>query len=1065
VSARKNPRPSHTSTPAVLFGALLLALGLTAAGDSQAGTPAGDLRGFARMDSSYDATELRVLDWTLFNVAKYYVEPERIDPQKMAIAGLEGLEQAIPKVLVEPTGDVEKPGSVRVRVGTHEKEFRVGDIVAVWTVGKRLREVFRFVRDHAELDEEGLRKAEYAIVEGVLGTLDPHSNLLRPEDFEQMRTSTKGSFGGLGIEVGMRDGKITVIRVIDGTPADKVGMKAADRIVQIDEESTVTMSLSEAVERLRGAPGTAVGVWVRREGNAKPKKLSVTRDKIKLDSVIGTVLPAVDPKGKAIKVGLLQLNRNFSQTTGKEVREKLQDFEREGVAGVVLDMRDNPGGLLTAGVEVADAFLSAGTIVSTVGPSSPRDEMRADGRYDFPDLPLVVLVDQGSASATEIVAGALRNLGRAVLMGRRSFGKGSVQVLNDRKVGDKELALKLTIAQYLTPGDISIQSVGVSPDLETIPVYVGEEYIAYHGRKRFDLVREEALASRLTNSKIDASQKIAAGPLHFLSYGSITPETKGKKDKDEPRRRALTNSEADAETALEDPEIRMARDLVAWAPTSSRDGILARLDEFVGLKAAEEAQSIARSVGARGIDWDAGAPPEAGKAAKLQVSVKTDKPGNLLRGGESGVLTLSITNTGDAPAYQVRAISGSDYSYLDEREFLVGRVDPGQTKTATLKLSISEHEHSRTDELELEVHEAYNAKLTPGSKTRLKISAEGLPRPQFAYGYQLIDDPAAGGKIKGNGDGALQLGERVRLRVLVTNNGEGKALDTWVNLRNLSGDALFLHTGRENIKELAPGATRVVDLDFEVRKTPEKGEAGLQLSVSDAKVGVSLGDKLAFPLSEGTVSFSKANGGLTASAPVELFASPLGAPRVIARADAGATMRLLAKADDGWQRVQLAPGYVAFAKSDALAKGGRAGTTATKIHDVYAVSPPTITLNDTHQVTQVAGDSVRIEGVTNDKQGVRDVFITVHNPSRNLFGHSDKVYYKAAEHPESGSLDFGADVPLTPGNNRIVIHARESDDVVATREMWVLRTDGLREARMAEKKLAGGKLSVDTLQH
>jgi len=1065
VSARKKS-PGSASTPTVLFGALLIALGLTAASDSQARTPATEMHSFARLGGTYDATDLRVLDWTLFNVAKYYVEPERIDPQKMTIAGLEGLEQAIPQVLVEPIGDLENPGRVRVRVGTHEQEFPIDDVIAVWTVGKRLREVFRFIRDHAELDEDGLRKAEYAIVEGVLATLDPHSNLLKPEDFEQMRTSTKGSFGGLGIEVGMRDGKITVIRVIDGTPADKVGMKAADRIVQIDEESTVTMSLSEAVERLRGAPGTTVGVWVRREGNDRPKKLSVTRDRIKLDSVIGTVLPATDDQGKAIKVGLLQLNRNFSQTTGQEVRAKLQEFEREGVRGVVLDMRDNPGGLLTAGVEVADAFLSAGTIVSTVGPSSPRDEMRADSRYDFPDLPLVVLIDQGSASATEIVAGALRNLGRAVLVGRRSFGKGSVQVLNDRRVGDKELALKLTIAQYLTPGDISIQSVGVSPDLETIPVYIGEEYVAYHGRKRFDLVREEALASRLTNSKIDASQKIAAG-LDFLSYGSVTPETKGKKDETKkPRRRALTNAEADAETALEDPEIRIARDLVAWAPTSSRDGILAKLDEFVSRKAAEEATQIARSFGARGIDWSAGSPPEAGKAAKLKVTVKTDKANNLFHGGESGVLTMSVTNTGDAPAFQVWAISGSDYSYLDEREFIVGRVDPGQTKTATLKLSVSEHEFSRTDEIEVELHEAYRAKLAPGSNTALKISAEGLPRPLFAFGYQIIDDPAAGGSIQGNGDGALQLGERVRLRVHVTNNGEGKALDTWVNLRNRSGDALFLHTGRENIKELAPGASRVVELDFEVRKTPDKGEATLLLSVSDAKTGVSLGDKLTFPLSESSLNFKKSRGTLLATSPLDLYASPLGTPRVVAHAESGASMRLLGEADGGWMRVQLAPGYVAFAKSDALtkSKGGRTGATATKVEDLLAISPPTITLRD--QVTQVAGDSVRIEGVANDQQAVRDVFITVYNPARNLFGRREKVFYRAAEDPTSGKLEFLAEIPLTPGNNRIEIHARESDDVVATREMWVLRTSGLREARAAETKVTGGgKLSVDTFRH
>lgn len=1065
MSARKKQGPGSSSTAAVVFGALLVALGLTAAGESQAGGRSGDIRGSERLDVGYDASELRVLDWTLFNVSKYYVEPERIDPQRMAIAGLEGLEQAIPQVLVQPLGDPERPGKVRVRVGTAEKDFSVGDIEAIWAVGKRMREVFRFIRKHTELDEAAQQAAEYAIVEGVLTTLDPHSNLLRPDDFETMRTSTKGSFGGLGIEVGMRDAMITVIRVIDGTPAHKVGMQAGDRIVQIDEESTVTMSLSEAVDHLRGAPGTTVTVHVRREGSERPKKLVITRDKITLDSVIGTVLPAEDAKGNPVKVGLLQLNRNFSQTTGKELRAKLAEFEREGVRGVVLDMRDNPGGLLTAGVEVADAFLGSGTIVSTVGPSSPREEMRADERYDFPDVPLVVLVDQGSASATEIVAGALRNLGRAVLVGRRTFGKGSVQVLNDRKIGDKELALKLTIAQYLTPGDISIQSVGVSPDLETIPVYVGEEYIAYHGRKRFDLVREEALASRLTNKKVDASQKITAGPLFFLSYGSVGTNDKKEKDKEkERRRRPLSNDEVTAESALEDPEVRLARDLVAWAPTSSRDGILASLDDFVASKGRAEADRIARALSTRGIDWSASPPAEDGKKASLKVSIKTDRPGNKIRGGDAGVLTMTITNVGEAPAYQVWGISDSDYSYFDERELLFGKIEPGQSKSATLKLSVSEHELSRTDQITFDLHETHGAKLAAGSQTELEISSEGLPRPLFAYGYQLIDDPAAGGKIKGNGDGALQIGERVRLRVHVTNTGEGKALDAWVNLRNLVGDAIFLHSGREQLKEMAPGESRVVELDFEVRKAPSKAGADFQLSVSDAKIGVTLGEKLSFPVAEPTTTFAQAGGALVADAPVDLYASPIGPPRVVARAESGATMKLLGQAEAGWYRVQLEPGYVAFARSEGVRTGGKAGNKATKVQDVLAVSPPTIVLNN--QVTQVDGDAIRLDGVASDEQALRDVFITVYNPSRNLFGHQEKVFYQAAADPQSGKLAFDAEVPLTPGNNLIEITARESDDVVATRQMWVLRTSGLVEARREEASInGGGKLSVDTLQH
>ena len=1068
MSARRL-RPSSPPPSAVVFGALLVALGLTAAGDTAARSPGAELPAFARLDTTYDASDLRVLDWALFNVSKYYVEPERIDPRRMAIAGMEGLERAIPQVLVQPQGDPDKAVVVRVRVGTAERDFQVGDVEALWSVGKRLREVFRFVRRSSELDDDALQAAEYAIVEGVLATLDPHTNLLRPDDFDTMKTSTKGSFGGLGIEVGMRDGMITVTRVIDGTPAAKVGMKAMDRIVQIDEESTVTMPLSDAVDRLRGAPGTTVAVYVRRDGLDKPKRLVVTRDIITLDSVIGTVLPGVDAQGAPVKVGLLQLNRNFSQTTGKEVRAKLSEFEKEGVRGVILDMRDNPGGLLTAGVEVADAFLKTGTIVSTVGPSSPREELRADGRYDFPDLPLVVLVDQGSASATEIVAGALRNLGRAVLVGRRTFGKGSVQVLNDRKVGDKELALKLTIAQYLIPGDISIQSVGVSPDLETIPIYVGEEYIAYQGRKRFDLVREESLATHLISKRADPSQKITAGPLYFLGYGSIGDDdaADGKKDKDKdkdkkPRARPLRSDEMSADLALEDPEVRMARDLVVWAPTPSRDGILARLGDFVGQQERLEAERLRRSLAARGIDWSAGPPPPAGKGARLRVNASTDRPGDLIRGGDTGTLTLTVTNTGDAPAYQVRAISESDYGYLDERELLIGRVDPGQTKSATLKLSVNEHELSRTDRVDFAVHDQHGAAVDPASRLGLEISGEGLPRPLFAFGYQLLDDPALGGGVKGNGDGILQVGERVRLRVTVRNDGEGPALDAWVNLRNRVGDAVFLHSGREQLKAMKPGESRVVELDFEARKAPAKGPVEFQLTVSDAKIGATLAEKVAFPVADPPVAFTAASGALQAMGPVDLYAAPSAGARPIARVDAGAPLKLVGRSESGWAKVLLDPRRPAFVRAAELQPAAKAPAGPAKVTDVLSVSPPRITLQGA--VTQVSGDTLTLQGVATDEQAVRDMFITVYNPARNLFGNQEKVFYKAAEDPARGALEFTADIPLTPGNNLIEIHVRESADVVATRQMWVLRTSGLLEARREAAQLkAGGKLSVDTL--
>ncbi|PRQ04076.1 putative CtpA-like serine protease [Enhygromyxa salina] len=1031
-----------------MFGSLALALGLTAVGDTDALAGRGDLREHARLTTDEDPTDLRVLDWTLWNVSKYYVESKRVDPSAMAMAGLEALEAAIPEVLVQPAAE----GKVKVRVGTTEHEFSA-DADALWAVGPQVREVYSFINDHTALSEDEQREAEYAIVEGVLSTLDPHTNLLRPAAFEDMRTNTSGHFGGLGIEVGIREGEITVIRVLPGNPAGKAGLKAGDRIVQIDDESTVTMTLNEAVGLMRGPAGSEIIVYVRREGLEKPKRVPIERAIIKLDSVVGEILPGVDEQGNPVKIGLVQISRNFAQTTGKELRDQLVKFEKAGVSGIVLDMRDNPGGLLTAAVEVADAFLDAGTIVATVGESSPRDESKADGRYQVADVPLVVLVDQGSASATEIVAGALRNLDRAVIVGRRTFGKGSVQVLHDRRVADTELALKLTIAQYLTPGDVSIQSVGVSPDLETVPVFVGEEYLAYYGRKRFDLVREESLSSHLESNKATA-QSITAGPLYFLQQGSVADGN------DAPTRVELEeNTDKRVDLLLQDPELRMARDLVIWAPSSRRSDILAKLPQFMDAQAQIEDARITKSLATKGIDWSEGQAPAAGTQATLEISLTTDKPGHTIRGGEHGVLTVELTNTGDAPAYRVRAISDSDYNYFDERELLFGKIEPGETKKATLKLSVSAHELSRVDRIDFDVLSEHGAALAPNARTWIDVAAEGIPRPGFAYGYQILDDPSLDKEISGNGDGLLQVGERVHLRVWVQNSGPGDAQDARVQMRNGSGDAVFLHDGRAKIGALAVGKSDYVDLDFEVQKATR--EVDLQLTVSDNKIGEYVTEEIVFPISA-PLAFNDTKQGALTKGSATIYASPRDGAPVVAEASDGARFTCTGSTKDGWHQVELGKGQLGYVKDSEVELDGSAPRKPGKAAAVYAVSPPRIELSS-GIAGQTAAETITVSGTAVDGEQVRDVYITVYNPSRNLFGSAEKVYYEASQDPTTGRLEFSAEVPLQPGNNIIDIHARENEQVTGVERMWVLRTSGLAEARAAEKQFASnGKLAVDT---
>lgn len=1043
MAARPPRTRTNWTTPTIVSASLLGALGLTALSNPDAQADAQELRTRVRRAPVADRLDLRVLDWALWNVSKYYVDPKRVNPQRMTLAALEAMESAIPEVLIEPQSDGR---SVRVRVGVSQRKFELS-VDALWSVGPHVREVFHFINDNTSLSAETKENAEYAAVEAVLETLDPHTNLLRPDDFENMKTSTKGSFGGLGIEIGPRDGMITVIRVLDGNPAERAGLKAGDRIVQINDESAVTMTVNEAVTRLRGAPGTVVSLYVTRDGMRRPTKFDITRDVIKLESVTGDLLPAANPDGSPASVGLIQIPRNFSQTTAGELRKQLERFETAGVSGIVLDMRENPGGLLQAAVDVVNSFVDRGTIVATVGASSSREENRADGRYKFDPVPIVVLIDESSASATEIVAGALRNLGRAVIVGRRSFGKGSVQVLHDRRMSDRELALKLTIAQYLIPGDVSIQSVGVSPDLETIPVYIGKEFTRYFSRKWIDLVREESLAQHLDNGAA-ARESSTLAPLYFLQRGSLGEEAMDP---------AVPDVVADGvdlprtKELLRDGEIRIARDLVMQMDGPSRDDALSLLPGFVDAQRSKELSNIVGSLKSRKVDWsiataegDAATP----KSDALRADLVLEAKGGVLRAGDEGAtLKLTVTNLSDHPVSQVRAMSDSDNAAFDEREFLVGQLAPGQRKTVRVEVNVRASELSRADRVDLDLFTHRGPATLEGAQPSVDVESIGLPRPAFAFGYQVIDDPRFGSDISGNGDGALQVGERVRLLATVENIGAGPSLDTRMHLRNFSGEAVFIHDGRSDLKKLKTGAQETAMMDFEVRQRPGDSAAELSLTVSDNEIGEFLAERFELPIFEDGVTFEETRGFVMLGDDATLVASPFNEASVVASLPSRSKVQVTGTAD-GWIRVRLAdrPAFVRAGEFEIQTGKSRAST---PFEAHLSISPPQIEVLG--RLSQTDNDSISISGSAKGEEGVQDLYITVVNPSRDIFARREKVFFQAAEDPSNSRMDFAADIPLTPGNNLIEIHARRDEDVVGTHRMWVLCTKGLEEARAAER--------------
>nr|WP_246155913.1 S41 family peptidase [Thiohalocapsa marina] len=295
-------------------------------------------------------------------------------------------------------------------------------------------------------------------IRGMLGGLDPHSAYLDQDEYRDLRVGTSGEFGGLGIEVGMEDGFIKVIAPIDDTPAQRAGIQAGDLIVRIDGKPVKGLSLSEAVKLMRGKPGTGITLTVVREDEGNPLSIEIVRDVIKVASVKSRTL---EPGFGYIRIS------NFQARTTEDVLDAVATLKRDnpnGLEGVVLDLRNNPGGVLNAAVGVSDAFLERGLIVYTEGRiDDSRLEFKAGPDDVLDAAPLVVLVNGGSASASEIVAGALQDQGRAIVMGRTTFGKGSVQTIVPI---DERTALKLTTARYYTPSGRSIQAQGIVPDIE-----------------------------------------------------------------------------------------------------------------------------------------------------------------------------------------------------------------------------------------------------------------------------------------------------------------------------------------------------------------------------------------------------------------------------------------------------------------------------------------------------------------------------------------------------------------------------------------------------------------------
>lgn len=940
--------------------------------------------------------ELALLNRSIIHIKENYVDPSRVNERKMITAALESIQERLDEVLVRfPSTAPEKaPDAVTVKVGTTSETFDLKEVTNLWTLCFKLKDIFRFIASELQSISKP-EEVEYAAINGLLSTLDPHSVLLRPAEYREMKLSTDGNFGGLGIVIQLENGALTVVRTIQDTPAEAAGLRAGDVVHQIGFDSTVNMSLDDAVNLLRGKEGTRAELWVLRKGWSSARRFLIRRAWIKVKSVHHRLLKK--------RVGVVRID-HFQHTTHEELQKALKSLRKRArgrLNGLVIDLRGNPGGLLTQAVRVADMFISSGPLVTTVGYGDKMREPRMATRAGTESaLPIAVLINPASASASEIVAGAIKNHNRGVIIGQRSFGKGSVQVLYGNR---DESALKLTIAQYLTPGDVSIQSVGIAPDIETHGVLVTPDAVDLITR---DHQGEEGLPAHLARAA--ASPSTASRPQYSIRYL-----------RDLKQEAEITKS---PNALHEDFEMTFARDFLGQAKTNDRELLLKNGATLINQATNQAWQKVQQALTERKVDWS----HRAGAASEQPVSRVTVQS-NLIDGrvgaGETLKVTLTVHNEGDTDLEQVYAVTDCEDGQFDDREFIFGRIPAGEHRSWSNEFPVDESGLARENAL----HFKFSSRQAKAPSVEpLIFSIVPVPAPKFSFTYQLDDTR------DGNGDGILQVGETAELVTRTRNIGQGDSRGFLGILRNDSAAdtrSLFIKHGRINHGTLPRNGEQSVRFKF-TAKAGSAGIAKLLLTTYDPKLrwGTTKPVEIKIVGERFRLEPKPVFVGIRGKA-VSVYAQPTKKTAVIGSLSGVVSART---GINGWYRVAFKGDRFGWVRSaDVQLTEPDEG----RVSPVQLSSKLRIELKRGGIPLSVTGPEHTIVGVAYGEDAMKDI---------RIYANDRKVYYGAAASTESRErLRFTASLKLKEEVTRVTIIARsETDDV--QRKIYVVRRADVR---------------------
>jgi len=930
---------------------------------------------------------------TLAYLRSYYYDPTKLKPAEMLTAGLEELQSDVASVAFSQPS----PQKVVVQVDKEKRDFDLSKMTDIGKLEEIISGVLTFVteqlkHDNAPADE--IEDAVYSFVNGMLEALDPYSVLIKPKYTDDLDMQTKGEYGGVGMVLSVRDWEITVIHPTEGTPAFEEGVKEGDVITQIDDESTVNMILNDAVDKIRGLENTDVMIMVRRKGEKDLKKFVLRRRQIKLESVSARWLPG--------NVLFLRINHFINYTTD-DLTAKYEEFTKEKQpAGIILDLANNPGGLLPQSVTVSNAFLSGGVIVATVGaPGSQKQVFHAEEKGTLNDkTPMVVLVSSQSASASEIVAGALKGQDRALVVGETTYGKGTVQQIFHQ--GKGQPVLKMTIREYLTPGDVSIQQVGVVPHVRFVSVGVVNDVVSLFWP---DKPKETPKKTRTIKSE---RQRPDEQPRYEIRHFVTARAERDQKNRVE-------------DTGADEDTVEFARRILVEAGKPKASETLAGLEALVKRQLAEEDAKLVADLGKRGLDWKPAARAAGTPAMKLKTLLcaiedpRCEKPLEELSPGQAFFLELQLENAGTEPLSRVYGVISSPADFLDDYEYLFGAVAPGKSFSWRTKVAIPHRTAAGVEPYQLDVYEAGRGKIGE-FKQHLVVREPGRPKFAFSFAY---------GEENG-GDGLAQKDEVFLLHMRVQNIGDGPAEKLVAMLRNESKNRLFLLEGRGHHEKLAPGAEVWSTMKYRIQDASKPLK--IELAAFDTEYSESVSRQFELPVGD----------------PVPGSFSPFTAllPENTAVWHTAGLSGLQAATGAGWVdavgmygtacRLKLADKVYGFAACTLRTDAPRDRKPPQWTWTPHVVPPRILLAARPESLTKA--ESVTLSGQVVHPVAIRDFYVIVSN--HKSARPTQKVYYAPGK---GGSLSFDTPVPLDPGLNQILLVARHDKDLVGHLLLTVVR--------------------------